>query len=133
MLSSAHFGRDAVPMALPLEELLPWHEFGSVVDVTHMRHLEGQLRCLEQAAPTMRAHMAQYWRRFLWSSMYGSYLGEDVKHGDAFEGVMAVLHTRIEHEYRPASGVRARLRRHVHQFPCREGYCRNGTELGPCY
>ena len=43
----------------------------------------------------MRGVMARIWKRFLWSSIYGSYLGEERAGGDAFETLMDVFRTRV--------------------------------------
>lgn len=138
MLASSGFGGEAVPNALPLEEVLPWHAFGSIVDVTHMYALEQQLRCLAPRAPAMRAALERVWRRFLYSSLYGkSYLGEDAGAdaaggGDAFHGIMEVLGQRAAHGFVPPPDVAERMRQRATVFPCRD-YCVNNTEYGPCY
>ncbi|KAF5838064.1 hypothetical protein DUNSADRAFT_3434, partial [Dunaliella salina] len=98
-----------VPHALPLEEVLPWHKFGTIIDDKHMSDLDAQLRCLRPYLPAMRKSMARVWRHFLYSSIYGSYLGEGINE-DAFEAIMAVLRSRMHNNFSMPPAVRHRVK-----------------------
>eukprot|EP00195_Chlamydomonas_chlamydogama_P010002 CAMPEP_0202910192 /NCGR_PEP_ID=MMETSP1392-20130828/51343_1 /ASSEMBLY_ACC=CAM_ASM_000868 /TAXON_ID=225041 /ORGANISM="Chlamydomonas chlamydogama, Strain SAG 11-48b" /LENGTH=366 /DNA_ID=CAMNT_0049600211 /DNA_START=498 /DNA_END=1598 /DNA_ORIENTATION=- len=121
MLNSSEYEepgvRRAIPNALPLEEILPWHLFGTVIDVTHLDRLDAQLKCLAPRISKMRAVLAAVWRHFLYTSVYGSYLGEDDAH-DAFEGLMSVLKQRARHNYTLSPLTWQRLRHREQFFPC---------------
>lgn len=119
LLSSAHKDEHALTqMALPLEEVLPWHLFGTVVDVKHLDKLGAQIDCLRPIVPRLRANMAKRWRNLLYGGMYGrSYLGEGTR-ADAFEGIMRVLKQRAAHSYAAPPAVRFRMENRKMFFPC---------------
>jgi len=118
MLNSAfYYPPDILPMALPLEEVVPWHFFSTLVDVAHMDKLDEQLRCLAPLVPEMRRNLAWFWKGFLYTSMYQSYLGEGTG-GDAFEGIMRDLKLRARHNYTMPETTRSRLNNRRSIFPC---------------
>lgn len=117
MLNSSH-PYVGVPHALPLEEVLPWHKFATVIDVNRLGELDKQLRCLKPHIGRMRAAMAKVWRSFLYTSIYKPYLGEDGA-TDAFHAIMAVLASRVSHGYRPSDKTMHRLKHGGEYFHCR--------------
>lgn len=86
---------NGVPMSQPLDERLNWHAFAVLVSMDELARLH---EILEAISPARRARMrrvlAKLWPRFLWTSVYGPYLGEDGKE-DAFETTMQVLRRRV--------------------------------------
>ena len=96
MLKTTRYGGGQVPMAHPLEEHpeLDWRSFSIGVTIEELDDLPGVLsRVTPHARMRLRHALARVWRRFLWSGMYGSYLGEDAA-TDAFESLMDVLRAR---------------------------------------
>ena len=119
LLNSSYYGpQAAVPIALPLEEILPWHLFGTVADVTHLDKLGAQLECLRPHVRKLRSNLGRVWRTFLYSSMYGAYLGEERHGSDAFEGIMQVLKSRVRSNYTLPALVRRRMTQREAFFPC---------------
>ena len=104
--------------ALPYEEILPWHEFATVIDNWDMATLDRQLQCLMPRLPQMRAALSKVWTSLVWSSIYGSFLNEGVG-GDAFETLMALLRQRMQHGFKPPPHVVERFSRPGTLFPCR--------------
>ena len=97
MLKTAIMGPNRVPMAQPCEERLDWSTFSVMVDVDdvpgRLPDILGNVTRAQRRR--MRGVMARIWKRFLWSSIYGSYLGEERAGGDAFETLMDVFRTRV--------------------------------------
>ncbi|KAG1680014.1 hypothetical protein FOA52_007078 [Chlamydomonas sp. UWO 241] len=127
LINSSH-NRMRLPHSLPLEEVLPWHTFSSVVDTADVATLHEKLECLLPSVPRMRAALAAEWPRLLYSSLYRSYLGEPAGEnttvgggqGDAFDAIMQVLTSRIPHGYRASPEAMARMHHaDAHEWPCR--------------
>lgn len=116
LLGSA-FMHNPVPMALPLEEVVAWHRFATIVDVANIDKLDAQLRCLAPIVPALRANAAPRWHWLLYSSIFGSYLGEKPGN-DAFEAIMRILAQRAVHGYRPPPNVMWRMQNRHELFPC---------------
>ena len=96
MLTATRYGGGVVPMALPMEEhpQLTWADFAVLVSTDELGQLPAILaRVSARERMRMRHALARVWRRFLWTRVYGSYLGEDARE-DAFESLMDVLHAR---------------------------------------
>jgi hypothetical protein len=105
MLTSSAKGGQRIPMALPLEEhpAIDWASFSVLVDMEDLPQLHDILgRITHSDVRRMRHAMARVWHRFLWTTIYGSYLGEDTSE-DAFETLMGVLRWRL-----PAMGLASR-------------------------
>ena len=51
MLNSSHLLRYKRGHSLPLEEVLPWHRFSTLVDVHDLASLDKQLQCLTPMLP----------------------------------------------------------------------------------
>ncbi|KAK3263410.1 hypothetical protein CYMTET_27783 [Cymbomonas tetramitiformis] len=91
----AHDSRQHTPvqMSLPLFEhpLIPWHKFAVLVDVRDLPNLDKILRGYSTAdIARMRRHLAIVWPRFLYTSFWGPYIGEDPSI-DSFHSLMDVL------------------------------------------
>jgi len=99
MLKTAVLGDKRVPMAQPCEERLDLSTFAVLVDVDDVpTRLPDILdRVTHAKRRRMRAVMKRVFRRFLWSSIYGSYLGADDGTGDAFETLIDVFRHRVAH------------------------------------
>ena len=101
LVSTIKDGR-RVPIGLPLEEHpdIHWRSFSILFDLEDMPRLPEILARVTPADQRrMRHEMRKVWPRLLYTSFFGSYLGEDGKH-DAFEAFMTVLRWRL-----PALGL----------------------------
>ncbi|GAX72619.1 hypothetical protein CEUSTIGMA_g75.t1 [Chlamydomonas eustigma] len=117
-LTTSEQGPWQVPLAFPFEEVLPWHEFATVIDVQDMQRLKKQLLCLLPHAPGMRMGMEGIWQSMLYSSAFpGRGLKADPDK-DAFVTLMRVLESRIPQGYRPSSQTYERLSHPASLFPC---------------
>jgi hypothetical protein len=97
MLSGTVRDGHRVPMALPLEEHpeMDWPSFAVLIELADVANLHEILgRITHEQLRRMRHALARVWRRVLWTSIYGSYLGEDAAE-DAFETMMGVLRWRL--------------------------------------
>ena len=96
--NSGRAGGRHVPMALPLEEhpaVGGWTDFAILVDMDDLGSLHHRLAALSAAdIRRLRAGLARVWRRFLWTGLYGSYLGEGPDQ-DAFETLVGVFRQRL--------------------------------------
>lgn len=104
-------------MALPLEETIAWHRFATIVNGQQIGKLDEQFKCLEPLIPDLRANAAKRWHRLLYSSLFGSYLGEKPGN-DAFEAIMHILAQRAAHGYKPPAKVMWRMQNREALFPC---------------
>ena len=130
-----HQPRTGVPQALPLEEVIDWSSFSTLVDEHSLDSLDKHLDCLTPKLPMMRQAMKNVWENLLWTSIYSgiyknpkssypsvhntrdSYLGESGKN-DAFEKLMQVLGSRIPQGYKPTAETMERMKHKG--WPCRE-------------
>lgn len=102
MLTSSVRDGKRVPLALPYEEhpAVDWAAFAVLLDLADIPRLHTILAAVTPAELRRKRHAAgRVWRRFLWTRMYGSYLGEDGE-DDAFESFATVLRWRL-----PALGL----------------------------
>ena len=86
-----------VPIGLPLEEHpgIHWRSFAVLLELEDMPRLPEILGRITRAdLRRMRHEMRKVWHRLLYTTFYGSYLGEDGSH-DAFESFMTVLRWRL--------------------------------------
>eukprot|EP00899_Mesostigma_viride_P000472 jgi/Mesvir1/10425/Mv12689-RA.1 len=89
--------RQDAPMVEPLEEhpALDWRKFSVHVTVEEIPQLESILRSYTpRQLDAMRSELARVWPRFLYTSLHGSYLGEDGSR-DAVDALMAILRRRL--------------------------------------
>lgn len=96
LVSTLKDGR-RVPIGLPLEEHpdIHWRSFAVLLDLEDMPRLPEILARVTRAdLRRMRHEMSKVWRRLLYTSFFGSYLGEDGR-ADAFESFMTVLRWRL--------------------------------------
>ena len=96
LVSTIKDGR-RVPIGLPLEEHpgIHWRSFAVLLDLEDMPRLPEILgRVTRQDQRRMRHEMRKVWPRLLYTSFFGSYLGEDGS-DDAFESFMTVLRWRL--------------------------------------
>lgn len=96
LTTSVKHGRP-VPMAMPFEEHpdIDWSSFSVQVPLEELATLHETLAALTHSdLRRMRHAMSRVWRRFLWTGIYGSYLGESGAE-DAFETLMGVLRWRL--------------------------------------
>ena len=133
---SADQPHTGIPQALPLEEIIDWSQFSTLVDEHSLDgQLDSQLDCLSSRLPEMRRAMKGVWENLLWTSIYSgkfkskkstfpsehntrsSYLGESGDN-DAFAILMKVLASRISHGYKPSPETMQRLEHN--RWPCRE-------------
>ena len=97
MLVSTIKDGQRVPIGLPLEEHphIHWRSFAVLLDLEDMPRLPEILNRITRAdLRRMRHEMRKVWPRLLYTSFFGSYLGEDGK-DDAFESFMTVLRWRL--------------------------------------
>ena len=96
MLTSAYiYGEKQVPMALPLSERLDWSKFSVLVEMGQVQHLPAILANISTAKRIrMRRTLGKVWRRFVYSTIYAPYLGEDGQ-DDAFHTLMEVFAHRV--------------------------------------
>ena len=86
---------DGVKIAQPLEERLKWDSFSVQVRLDEIPRLHKILGAISPARRVrMRVMMSRNWQRFLYTNMYGSYLGESGEM-DAFETMIEVLRGRM--------------------------------------
>ncbi len=96
MLKDTVYGGGVVPLAAPLEEhpALDWSEFSVGVTHSELKDLPAILgRITAHQRMKMRHALSRVWRRFLYTGIYGSYLGEDSGE-DAFESLLEILRVR---------------------------------------
>ena len=118
MLNSSHTLRAQTPHALPLEEILPWHNFATVIDNWIMAGLDAQLQCLAPRIPEMPAALKDVWPSLVYSSLYKHPFLNETGRNDAFHMLMRVLASRIPFGYKPSSETRKRLSHPGSVFPC---------------
>jgi len=102
MLKSVYlYDGSLVPMGLPLEEELKWERFAVLVDASELENVHLILANITLAQRLrMRRALGRVYKRFMYSSIWGSYqLGDsedpDAGGEDAFEGLMRVLGKRV--------------------------------------
>jgi hypothetical protein len=89
-----YLGFKQVPMALPLGERLDWSKFSVLVPMEQVEHLHLILGNISTAQRhRLRRGMLRAWPRLLYSSIFGSYVGESGQ-GDAFDTLMEVMAQR---------------------------------------
>ena len=96
LVSTIKEGR-RVPIGLPLEEHpdIHWRSFAVLLELEDMPRLPEILARVTRAdLRRMRHEMRKVWPRLLYTSFFGSYLGEDGTN-DAFESFMTVLRWRL--------------------------------------
>ncbi|KAG2488199.1 hypothetical protein HYH03_013193 [Edaphochlamys debaryana] len=106
-----------VPVVLPLEDILPWHLFSTTVNVKNLDHLGKQLECLEPFLPRLRANLRGAWTYMMYTSIFGSYVGEDGGN-DAFEGIIRVLTKRRDNNWTVDAETYSRITEREKWFPC---------------
>lgn len=85
-----------IPMAQPLDEVIDWKSFAVLVDIADLPKLHEILEEYPvERRHAMRRVMHGLWHRFLYTSIYRSYLGETGSN-DAFETMMDVLRLRAK-------------------------------------
>ena len=101
MLTRTVFGQNGGPVRLaqPLEEH-PDIDWAAISVQVTLEDLQQRLPAILAAVTPkqrlgMRKALAGVWPRFLYSGMYGSYLGEDAS-ADAFESFVDILRLRVE-------------------------------------
>ncbi len=97
MLTSTQYGGGRAPLAAPLDEhpALDWSAFSVNVALEQIKDLPSILGSISaRKRAKMRHALSRVWRRFLYTSMYGAYLGEDGA-DDAFESFIDVLRQRV--------------------------------------
>ena len=98
MLRSQHSGAWRLPIALPFEEhpAVRWDRFAVLLGLDELPNIHAALGALTRRdVQRKRRAMARVWRRFLWTSVSGAYLGEAAGSGDAFATLMGVLRLRL--------------------------------------
>ena len=103
-------GEKEVPLSQPLSEKLDWPSFAVLVEMHQLPQLPAILGNISLASRlAMRRRLLHVWKRFVYSSIFGDYLGEtkgalpDVggavgagdSRGDAFHSLMGVLARRV--------------------------------------
>eukprot|EP00899_Mesostigma_viride_P009494 jgi/Mesvir1/18546/Mv17064-RA.1 len=86
-----------VAMANPLEEHpeILWESFSVQVHNEDIEHLDEILAAITpERLSQMRTALKEVWPRFLYTSIYGTYLGEDGSR-DAFDALMVVMARRL--------------------------------------
>lgn len=84
-----------IPMAAPLDERLDWRSFALLVSLDEVPRLHDVLAAVSPARRRrMRRALSKVWPRFLYTQLYGSYLGEDGRE-DAFETLVQVMRRRV--------------------------------------
>ncbi|KAK3264076.1 hypothetical protein CYMTET_27159, partial [Cymbomonas tetramitiformis] len=82
---------------LPLEDHpeVRWDKFAVLVHLNDLPSLHERLEGFHaHAIHDMRQELGKVWRRFLYSSVYGSYLGED-NSTDSFQTLVEILASRL--------------------------------------
>ena len=86
------------PMSQPLDEVINWSSFAVLVGTDDIEHLHDILaEYTAERKHAMRKVMQSVWHRFLYTSIYGSYLNESGK-DDAFETMLQVLESRVSQQ-----------------------------------
>lgn len=100
MLTGTRYGEgglEVTPLGMPLYEHpeLNWALFSVQVTIHEVHLLPAKLRAImPKERLRMRHELGRIWPRFLYSRMYGSYLGEDGSQ-DAFETLVDILRLRV--------------------------------------
>ena len=76
----------------PFEDIIDWSKIAILVDMDDMHRLPAILA--QANVESLRAHAHAVWRRMLWTSVYGSELGEDASE-DAIQTLLQVLEARL--------------------------------------
>eukprot|EP00854_Cymbomonas_tetramitiformis_P004677 gene4677-5725_t len=83
-------------LTLIWEELLPWDRFAVVVSESELNELpERLLSYTPQEIREMRRELACALPRFLYSSLFGSYMGEELK-ADAIATLLKLVHAGLQ-------------------------------------
>lgn len=118
LLNTSHIYKDRIAHSLPLEEVLPWHTFATVIDNYDITNLDNQLQCLAPNVAQMRTALKEVWPSLVWTTLYGRFLNESGR-DDAFHTLMRVLESRIAHAFAPPPETAARFTHPPPQYPCR--------------
>jgi len=93
-------GWKSYPLSQPFDDLLDWESFAVLVDLLDLPQLHTMLSGIGFAQRRrMQVNMGRVWRKLLFTSLYGSYLGEN-GHRDAFH--MMVQSMGVRAAARPA-------------------------------
>ena len=97
MLASSNRGGTRVPLSQSMDEHpdIDWRSFSVLLEMEDIPRLHEILARITHAeVRRMRHALSRVWHRFLWTYIFGSYLGEDGG-DDAFESMMGVLRWRL--------------------------------------
>jgi hypothetical protein len=88
MLRSVYEAGVRQPVVFPFAQVIHWERIAVVIDADDVSRLPEILDAVDVA--DKRAHVFRMWRHLLWTSVYGSYLGETPE-ADAFHTLLRIL------------------------------------------
>ena len=80
----------ALKYRMPFEDILDWNKVAIIVDAHDLPRLHEILNERLHDVPSLRAHAFSVWRRMLYTSVYGEYVGEGAE-TDALQTLFEVL------------------------------------------
>jgi len=98
LLTTSRYNGSEVPVAQAYDEVLNWRAFAVLLKLSDLPRLHDHLAMITpEKRHQMRVMLSANWQRLLYSSMYGSYLGEPAGDGDfdAFEAMIEVMRRRL--------------------------------------